>query len=349
MNYLRFGINFLRNKIMGKKIPLQINIHLTDICNLRCNYCYIDFKHAHVDMPLPHLQKILREARKLGTERISLEGGEPLVRNDIGDIVDLIVDLGMECNINTNGHLLRKRIKDIKRTSMISVSLDGEKEINDEMRGKGSFDKAIEAIKLAKENGIKVNVLSVLNKANMHSIDFMIGLARELGFVWVPTSLFFNGGRHINKDEALQYAMDDENYKKLLDVLAEKKAQGEPIIWSVQTLRYVRNWPLTYLQSNFFELPENTADFKPVECQAAKYFGVIQTNGDMYSCDPLIGYGKTVNCFELGLKEAFRQLNTNGCIACNSLVCTEYHHIFSMNMPVIFNQLSTHIKVARSR
>src|SRR3989344_1289235 len=110
MNKVRFGINLLLSKVTKRKVPFQINIHINDVCNLRCRYCYIDFDNASKDMPLPQLKRILKDARELGTERVSLEGGEPLIRKDIGDIVDYIADLGMESNINTNGYLLPRRI-----------------------------------------------------------------------------------------------------------------------------------------------------------------------------------------------------------------------------------------------
>lgn len=342
---LRLGLNLLKSKFTARKMPFQINIHVTDACNLRCRYCYIDFQRPHPDMPFSVLKRVIREARQLNTERISIEGGEPLLRNDIGEIVDCIADLGIECNINTNGVLLLNRIKDIKKVSMVSVSLDGEKEIHDRMRGSGSFDKAINAIKIAKEHGIKVNVLSVLNKANRNSVEFMIKLAKELGVTWVPNSLFFVGGRQINAEEAARYVIDDDEYKKLLNELAEKKFWGAPIAWSLETFQYAKDWPQSYIQSNFFESDKKPNNgFKPIKCQAARYFCVIQTNGDVYSCDPLLGHSKTANCFELGLREAFRRLDTGGCVACNSLVCTEYNYLFSLRPLVILNQIATYGK-----
>ena len=69
----------------------------------------MDFDNAQRDLSFYQLEKILSDIGNLGGERISLEGGEPLVRKDIGEIVDLIDDLGMECNINTNGFFLPGR------------------------------------------------------------------------------------------------------------------------------------------------------------------------------------------------------------------------------------------------
>lgn len=344
MNYARFGFNLLKSKLTGEKVPFQLNIHVTDVCNLRCKYCYIDFEHAVKDLPFDVFKKIVVEARACGTERISLEGGEPTVRRDIGDIVNLIRDLGMDCNINTNGYYLPRKIDELARASVISVSLDGPKEVHDRFRGEGSYDKAVAAVELARSRGIRVFVLSVLTRANRGSVDFMLDLADRLDFHWVPTSLFFMAGVTLDKDQAEKYKIPDEDYHALIADLVRRKAEGRRIAWSNRTLRYVRDWPSTYFQSNYFKVPQEALAkaFEPLPCQAARHFVVMQTNGDLYSCDPLLGYGKPANAVELGFREAFERTTTNGCVACNSFVCSEYHSLFTMNSEVILNLLTSY-------
>ena len=68
----------------------------------------------------------------------------------------------------------------------------------------------------------------------------------------------------------------------------------------------------------------------------------MQTNGDLYSCDPLLGYGKASNAVELGFAEALRRTTNNGCTACNSLVCNEYHQLFSLRPAVVGNLISNY-------
>ncbi|MFC1678662.1 radical SAM protein [Elusimicrobiota bacterium] len=330
-------------------MPLQLNIHATDACNLRCKYCYVDFEHPATDLPFEALKRIITEAREYGTDRISVEGGEPLVRGDIGEIVDLIRDLGMDCNINTNGLLIPKKIEQVRRTSTFSISLDGPKEVHDALRGKGSFDKAILGIETARAHGIPVYALSVLTKQNRPHVDFMLGLAEKLGFVWVPNSLFFMAGSRIDREQAGSYMIEDDDYRRLLEELLKKKAGGAPIAWSAGTLRYAIGWPETFFRSNIFSMsPEHERKgFRPLRCQAARHFCVMQTNGDLYSCDPLLGYGKAANAVELGFREALSRTTTNGCIACNSLICAEYHQLFSLHIPVILNLLKNYGRSGR--
>lgn len=347
MKLWRFGRKLLWSKITGEKIPFQLIIHLTDVCNLRCKYCYIDFDHATPDLPFPQLEKVIREAREMGTERISLGGGEPLLRKDIGDIVNLIRDLDIHCNINTNGYLVPRKIDQLRRVNLLSVSLDGGKKVHDEMRGPGSFDKAIEAIRIARENGIKVHCLYVMNRANRHATDELIDLATRHDFSLLPTSLFFMGGVKIDK----KFALDDDEYRKLLGEIYEKKKQGAPIVWSLETIRYVQRWPKGYNESNIFDSEElrggNGKGFKPVACQATRYFCVMQTNGDLYSCDPLLNYGPKINALELGFREAFARTTRSGCVACNSMVCTEMHQLFSGKPSVIRNLLKNYARERR--
>ena len=347
MNLIRFGVNLLGQQVSGKRIPFQVNIHLTDKCNLRCSYCYIDFDNAQRDLSLDQLEKILSDIRNLGGERISLEGGEPLARKDIGEIVDLIDDLGMECNINTNGFFLPSKIDLLKKVSTFAISLDGEREVHDELRGKGSFDRALDAIKVARKNGIRVNIFCVLTKKNRGSLDYLINLTKEFDCYLAPTSLFFNRVQELKgEDHSDEYSFSDDEYIALLDKLIEKKAAGERIIWAKKTLNYIKSWPLPYRQQSNLLYGEDTNGnkFSPITCNAGKSFCVIDTNGDLYTCDPYLGltpHGeKRPNCIELGFEEALNQLPIGECQACNHIVSSELNQLFSLSPPIIGNLLS---------
>lgn len=340
MNLLRFGTKLLLQKATRERIPFQINIHITDKCNLRCQYCYIDFDHAEKDMKIEDAKRILIEAQQAGAERISLEGGEPLIHNDIGAMVKLIKDLGMECNINTNGFFLPKRIKDVKRTDLLTISLDGPKEVHDEQRGEGSFEKAIAAIELARAEGIRVHIFSVLNKKNKGAIDCLLDIARKYKCYLAPTSIFVNtvmvskGPEHVDK-----YMMSDEEYRQVLQELVDRKAAGAPIIWSEKNLKYIKSWPFSFMKSNFTpnDVPVGN-HYTPIKCNAGMDFCVIQTNGDLYTCDPLLGLNPSPpNCIELGFKEALQRISIGDCQGCNSIVCSELNQLFSLDPSVVGN------------
>ncbi|OGR61158.1 MAG: hypothetical protein A2X36_15430 [Elusimicrobia bacterium GWA2_69_24] len=348
MNYPRFAFRLLLSRLRGVGAPLQLNVHVTDLCNLRCRYCYVDLDHPRPDLPLETLRKILGEARSCGTERVSLEGGEPLLRPDIGDIVDCVRELGIECNINTNGTLAARSIAKIRRADLLSVSLDGPQEVHDRLRGAGTFAKAVQGIAAAKAAGMKVHVMTTLTRHNYRHVGALLELARKLDFAWIPNSLFYPPGGDPRAPEAADCRIDDAEYRKLLQELIDRKALGDPIVWSRSTLEYVRDWPGGYGKTLFFS-PEVPAGFTPLPCQAARFFCVMQTNGDLYSCDPLLGFGKAANAVALGFREALRRTTTNGCAACNSLVCTEYHQVFSLRLPVIWNLLRNYGHAVRRR
>jgi len=343
LSLIKFGTRLAASKLLGQRVPFQVNIHINDKCNLRCKYCYIDFDHPSKDLALENIKMIVTEARELGGQRISLEGGEPLLHKDIGGMIDLIDGFGMESNINTNGHLIPKRIDALKNVDLVSVSLDGEKAVHDRSRGEGSFEQAVQGIKVALAHGLRVQVLSVLTKENRHSIDYILDLAKELGFSWVPTSIFLSNSCDKTREMAHGHLQNDEEYRELLKKLLMNKKKGFPIVWSEETLNYVLSWPTTYAKTNLFdnECKEFMQEmgFRPLKCQAARYFCVVQTNGNLYSCDPMLGYGPRLNCIELGFKEAFSRLTTNGCRACNQMVVSELHQLFSLKLGVMVNLL----------
>jgi MoaA/NifB/PqqE/SkfB family radical SAM enzyme len=110
---------------------------------------------------------------------------EPLIRKDIGDIIRYGKDLGFIVSIITNGLLVKRYIKDLKLVDALYISFDGSKKIHESLRGKGTYKKVVEAIKLAKENGINVYPETVLSKQNLEnnfsSLKEAIKFARKIG------------------------------------------------------------------------------------------------------------------------------------------------------------------------
>jgi MoaA/NifB/PqqE/SkfB family radical SAM enzyme len=346
MNKIRFGSKLLLSKIRGKKIPFQVNIHLTDRCNLRCKYCYVDLEHPNQDMPLEEVLKILTDARRMGAERISLEGGDPLLYPAIGEVVARIKKLGMECNINTNGLLVPQKIHEIKGADLLTVSIDGDEAAHDRFRGKGSFQKAIKAIRIAKQHGMKVHAMSVMTQGNAHCVDFLLALAKETGAPFVPNTLIFNPNeskRDKNREE--EYILQNGEWRALFQSLYDKKKKDEPIVWSLKTLKHVVSWPFSARQNRVHaDDLKSRKGWKAPECMAGRYFCVIQTNGNMYPCDSLLDHRDAPNCFQLGFRKAFELLEKYGCSACTSLVCNEMHHLFGLSPSVLSNLVKNYGK-----
>jgi cyclic pyranopterin phosphate synthase len=162
-------------------------ISMTEKCNLRCIYC---MPHGYVPsnkkiISRNEIRHIVQALSSLGIKRIKLTGGEPLLREDIIEIVSDIKNIeGInDIGITTNGTLLDKYINELKRGGLnrINVSLDSlKKDVFKRITG-GNIDNVIKSIKRAIELGfiVKINMLPI-HGVNDNEIKDFIELTRDL-------------------------------------------------------------------------------------------------------------------------------------------------------------------------
>lgn len=158
-----------------------VRISITDSCNLRCIYCMPNgYKPCDKRIITREEIKILVEAlTSLGIRRVRLTGGEPLIRNDIVDIIrDIRSVKGIEdIGITTNGILLYTLIDELESAGLrrINISLDSLKEdIFRKITG-GSIENVLNSIERCISKGIKVkiNMVPIVGINDMEIMDFI--------------------------------------------------------------------------------------------------------------------------------------------------------------------------------
>ena len=166
-----------------------IQWHLTNKCNLRCEHCYQDDYSQSSELPLKDLKDIARKIEftleKWGKEgRIGVTGGEPFVRKDLFAFLEFL-ELQphiKKIGILSNGTLIKENIEAIKKLTKlhyIQLSIEGMRETNDAIRGKGIFDKVIESTHLLKSENVPVRWMVTLHKKNAADVAGVIDLALE--------------------------------------------------------------------------------------------------------------------------------------------------------------------------
>ena len=101
------GFNLLESgKRLFDRKPLQCSIYLTDRCNLDCSYC-TEYDNSRPHPKLEDLKLWIKKIRDLGTMRIALVGGEPLMHPNVVEIVRYCRELGFATSLTTNGFLLK--------------------------------------------------------------------------------------------------------------------------------------------------------------------------------------------------------------------------------------------------
>ena len=160
------GAYVFKQRLKGnKRYPLVLMLEPLFRCNLACAGCgKIDYPNAILNRRLS-VQECLDAAEECGAPIVSIPGGEPLIHKDIVQIVEGIIAQKRFVYLCTNALLVKKKIDDFTPSPYLtfSIHLDGLKEHHDRsVCQDGVFDKAVEAIKLLRKRGFRVNINSTL-------------------------------------------------------------------------------------------------------------------------------------------------------------------------------------------
>ena len=171
-------------------IPWAILIDPTSACNLRCKGCWAAEYGHKLSLSYDELDNIITQGKELGIYFYLYTGGEPLTRKD--DLLKLC-EKHNDCEFHafTNGTLIDdefcKRVVDVGNFTM-SVSIDGSKEVNDERRGEGVYDKIMTGMEKLKEYGILFGTSVCYTSQNVYSVtsDDFLDMLIEKGsrFIW---------------------------------------------------------------------------------------------------------------------------------------------------------------------
>ncbi len=173
-----------------KRPVISLRISVTTRCNLNCFYCHRDgVVSSSSEMTAEEIEKICKIASELGIGKIRLSGGEPLLRDDIIDIIQRIKKIGFkDIAITTNGILLERYSRKLKDAGLdrVNVSFDTLNPATYNFITKKNYlEKAKNGIKRAVEAGlypVKVNMV-VMKNINHHEIWEMFEFCRREGAI----------------------------------------------------------------------------------------------------------------------------------------------------------------------
>jgi cyclic pyranopterin phosphate synthase len=167
----------------------SLRISLTQRCNLNCFFCHQEGEHGSgQELSTDEIVKVAEIASQLGIKKIKLTGGEPLIREDIVKIVELISPLMKEVSMTTNATLLKDkacilREAGLKRVNISLHTLDPE--TFQKITGRDYKEEVTQGIKSAITcglNPVKLNMV-VMKGINSDEIPNMIEYSRETGAV----------------------------------------------------------------------------------------------------------------------------------------------------------------------
>lgn len=170
--------------------PLNsLRVSVTQRCNFNCFFCHHEGEApSSEEMTSKEIGEIVRVACKLGMKKVKLTGGEPLLREDITDIVSRIAQHSDEVSMTTNGFLLKEKAVDLRKAGLkrVNVSLHSiDPETFTKITGKDALQEVEEGVEAALKNHldpVKINMV-VFKGMNNHEIPQMIDLAGNLGAI----------------------------------------------------------------------------------------------------------------------------------------------------------------------
>jgi len=159
---LRVGSYIMKQRLTGnRRYPLVLMLEPLFRCNLACAGCgKIDYPAEILNQRLT-VAECLEAVDECGAPVVSIAGGEPLLHREIDEVVEGIIARKKFVYLCTNALLMEKKIDLFKPNPFFiwSVHLDGDKHDHDKsVCQDGVYDRAVEAIRLAKNRGFRVNI-----------------------------------------------------------------------------------------------------------------------------------------------------------------------------------------------
>lgn len=159
-------------------------------CNLRCLHCGSQAGEARVsELSIEEALGLCKDLAEIGFKGVTLFGGEPFLRKDWHTIAKEIKECGMKLSVVTNGFVNAKKIipKLVRlEADSVQVGLDGSTaETHDSIRGvNGSFEKAVDFIRLSKEAGLPLGVITTVSKTNFKELPRIKDFVVKEGVDW---------------------------------------------------------------------------------------------------------------------------------------------------------------------
>ncbi len=262
--------------------PLNVIWEITAGCNLKCRHCLTaSGERLPNELTLSEVARVVDELVDMKVLRISFVGGEPLVRKDFLEILSYCSTKDIAVEFSTNGYAFTpavlKALEDLNIFS-VQVSIDGLGDSHDEFRGrKGSFDKAIRALELARDGGLRATISTTVTRNNYLEIPAMIDRFRAMGIPMISYKAipFMPVGR--GRENESELSLTPAQIKEYSRSMREKKREcGDSFVVD-------NEGAYSWLFDDADGAAPVPADAR-VGCGAGRTLAVIGADGSVYPC-----------------------------------------------------------------
>lgn len=205
-----------------RKRLIHLNLQILYQCNFKCQIC--DFWHEPFDtMPklsLEQVQRIAEKLRPLGPQFISVGGGEPLMHEELFDIIKVLSKDNFPVMICNGWFMTPEKARKLFEAGLyeVSISVDyASAEKHDRQRNMpGAFDRALKALTILNENRVhadqRVHMISVVMEDNIDEIEPLVKMAKDMGITYLLSFYCNSRGRKEARIDPREIA------RRLLDI-----------------------------------------------------------------------------------------------------------------------------------
>jgi MoaA/NifB/PqqE/SkfB family radical SAM enzyme len=210
----------VQNLIQGRPLLAVFQVCLR--CNSACGYCELPLNQGRYEMTRQEILTVFGKLYGEGLRFLFLQGGEPLLRRDLPEIVDDLAKEGFFITLVTNGTKLSPALiaRFAKRRVAISISLDTlDRERYRRIRGADQLDDALRGIALLQDYPHQKFLICIVSERNRDEVPSVVRFAQNKGFMPVVGAYHWNVGLYGRKDPALVYEREQVSavFQHLLD------------------------------------------------------------------------------------------------------------------------------------
>ena len=277
---------------MQVRPPFMVSYSITTKCNLKCKHCYSRSveQAAPDELSTKEALCLIDELSKWGIGLLIIDGGEPLCREDLLDVVKHASSKGIRTTIGSNGTLIDKPAarKLVEAGVMaVAISVDGvDAQTHDSFRGiSGAFEQTMKGMEACRDAGLPFQLNMVIRKDTISQLGDMLRLAVERGANAAELFDLVAAGRA--KEECKEQVLSPDERRQAMELLAEAQADY-PLIIRVPACPM---YPLLLKQKNIEpkHFPAEMLHRVPYYgrgCAAGMPMGyvMVQSNGEVNPC-----------------------------------------------------------------
>jgi MoaA/NifB/PqqE/SkfB family radical SAM enzyme len=313
----------LRYQVGWEATPIAVAWLVTGRCTASCTYCRWKRLRESPELDTGQALRMIDEMRDAGVLMISFTGGEPLLRDDVGELIRRVKDRHLVCKLNTNGLLIERRLKELKPLDLLQVSLDGPPALHDQVRGAGSAEKVTRAVRAARDAGIPLQLVACLSKTTVEAIDDVLRYALELR---VPLHFQPVAPADLSPEDRDATVPSREALGRAWEHLLDLQRRRDRLA------RAIGN-PRSELRYHLEVCREGRRG-----CDAALVTATMLPDGSLIFCGNARDY-ESYSAVKLGFRKAFARLTIPDCDGCTCVGKLRLTKVFRLDPEVVWEVL----------